>query len=58
MFDVTFLIPDYPDWQEEEDITPPSPDELMSEVEKERLFEELCALADSGAFDPNRELPF
>ncbi len=58
MFDVTFLIPDYPDWQDEEDFTSPEPDSEMPDREQERLFEELCEMIDQGAFDPNRELPF
>lgn len=54
MFDVTFLIPDYPYWQEI--IEPPDPDEIMPEDEKERLFEELCAWIDSGALDLEQEI--
>lgn len=57
MFDVTFLIPDYPDWPEEREFTPPEPDSEMLDGERDRLFEELCILADSGAFEPDRELP-
>lgn len=49
MYDVTFLIPDYSDL--DEDFTPPPPEEQMSSLEEQRLFEELCALADNGAFD-------
>ncbi len=58
MYDITFLIPDYPDWQDELDCTPPSPDDLIPDCEDQRLFEELCALADDGAFDQEREIPF
>lgn len=58
MLDVTFLIPDYQDWQEQLDYMPPSPDDLIPDREADRLFEKLCAMADSGAFDPERELPF
>lgn len=57
MWDVTFLIPDYPDWPEE-DFTPPAPDEVMADDEEERLFFELCEQFMMGAFDPERELPF
>lgn len=56
MFDVTFLIPDYPDWQEEMEVIPSDPDSEMPESEKDRLFEELCAMIDSGAFDPDNEI--
>lgn len=56
MYDVTFLIPDY--WQDEEDFTPPEPDEVMAEGEKERLFFELCERFADGALDPEGELPF
>lgn len=56
--DVTFLIPDYPEQDETDFTTPSDPDELMPDSEKERLFEELCEMADSGAFDPDKELPF
>lgn len=58
MYDVTFLIPDYPDWQDEENFTPPEPDEVMAEDEEERLFFELCERFVDGAFDPEKELPF
>jgi len=58
MWDVTFLIPDYPDWQEEEDYIPLEPDEVMADGEEERLFFELCERFVEGAFDPERELPF
>jgi hypothetical protein len=56
MYDVTFLIPDYTDWQDEEDFTPPDPDSGMPETERDRLFEELCAMIDAGAFDPENEI--
>lgn len=54
MFDVTFLIPDYPEpsW----DFMPNPPDDEMPDWEKERLFDELCAWIDAGAFDPEREI--
>lgn len=55
MYDVTFLIPDL---HEEEDFTPPEPDDVMAEGEEERLFFELCERFVDGAFDPERELPF
>lgn len=57
MFDVTFLIPDYQEWWNEEDCVP-DPDSEIPDQEKERLFEELCKMIDAGAFDPDRELPF
>ncbi|MEZ0396808.1 MAG: hypothetical protein ABWK53_10325 [Anaerolineales bacterium] len=56
MFDVTFLIPDYPDWIEMSRVAPSDPDEIMPADEKEHLFEELCAMIDAGAFDPEREI--
>jgi len=56
MFDVTFLIPDYPDYWEQFHSDPIDPDDDMPESEKERLFEELCQMIDSGAFDPEREI--
>ena len=55
MFDVTFLIPDYTNW-DEHDFTSLDPDSEMPESEKERLFEELCAMIDSGAYDPDNEI--
>lgn len=58
MYDVTFLIPDYPDWWNEEDYVPPEPDTVMTDGEEERLFFELCERFANGAFDPERELPF
>lgn len=56
MFDATFLIPDYPDWQETLDIETPDPDSIIPDREKERLFEELCTMIDAGAFDPDQEI--
>ena len=53
MFDVTFLIPDYPDgWDDGSDCvyTPPDPEEVIPEHEKNRLFEDLCRMIDTGAF--------
>ncbi|NPV77936.1 MAG: hypothetical protein HPY59_16365 [Anaerolineae bacterium] len=58
MYDVTFLIPDYPDWQNEMDYIPPDPGELMPERVKNELFDEFCDLLESGAFDQDRELPY
>lgn len=55
MFDVTFLIPDYPDW-EEYTPTPHDPYEDISDRERERLDMELYELIDAGAFDPEREI--
>jgi len=52
--DMTYRIPDC---GEPETDFPPDPDDIP-ELEKERLFEELCAMIDSGAFDPEKELPF
>lgn len=52
----TFLIPDYD--PEEYAPYPACPDEEMVEAEKDRLFYELCAMIDSGALDPDRELPY
>lgn len=56
MFDVTFLIPDYADEEDGHDFIPPDPDSEMLESEKDRLFEELCAMIDSGAYDPDNEI--
>ncbi len=57
MFDVTFLIPDYPEWQDQ-DYTPPDPYEDMPDWECERLFEDLCIRIDIGAFNPDHEILF
>jgi len=54
MFDVSFLIPDYSEWDEE--YIPPEPDDVMPDRERERLDMELYDLIDAGAFDPEREI--
>jgi|YNPBryunderm2012_1023409.scaffolds.fasta_scaffold91371_2 hypothetical protein len=59
MFDVTFLIPDYPNWWDDgSDYVPPAPDDVMPDRERERIEMEIFELIDAGAFDPERELPF
>ncbi len=56
MYDVTFLIPDYSDWQDEEDFMPPCPEDEMTDQERERLDMELYQMVDRGAFDPDNEI--
>jgi len=53
--DMTYRIPYY---SVPETDFPPDPDNEIPDREKERLFNELCVLIDSGAFDPEKELPF
>lgn len=55
MFDVTFLIPDYGE-EDFGDYTPPCPDDVITDAERERLYEELFQQIDAGAFDPDREI--
>ncbi len=56
MFDITFLIPDYPDWNDDSNYMPPCPDDEMPNREKERLNMEIYYAIDAGAFDPNNEI--
>ncbi len=54
--DITYWIPDYDEL--DFDFTPPDPEDEIADREKERLFDELCVLIDSGAFDPDNEVPY
>lgn len=57
MFNVTLVIPDYPDDFGAFIIPPcpipPCPDDEMPDSERDRLFEELFARIDAGEFDEN-----
>jgi hypothetical protein len=52
--DIMFQILDYD--EPEIGYRPQCPDDEIPKCEKERLFEELCALIDAGAFDPANEI--
>ena len=49
---VTTVVP----WEIVEDTISPAPEEVIPEREQERLDQELYALVDLGAYDPENEV--